>query len=134
MTKKTAQKTAPAVAKWIDDAVTATHGNLSRIGCIFLATLDGDTRDAMRRKHGLGPHPAFASCATVTSDGFLMAGFIDKDGEGHHGAFVGSFADLKANVLGLASHLKLKGDDREAFLKSFRGWISTDYRSNAETF
>lgn len=129
-------KTKAPKKDWVERAVEATHGNQSKFGCIFLATIaDQNRRVALRTLYGTEPHPAFASCASVTSDGYIMAGFIDRNGEGHHGAFVGSFEDFKRNVLGLADHLKLKGEEREAYLAQLRGWIKDDWRGpNKDTF
>lgn len=70
--------------------------------------------------------------ANVTSDGFLLADFQGTDGQRHGGAFVGSFDGLKRNVIGIADHVGLKGDDRTAFFKTVEGWIATDYSGKAK--
>lgn len=119
---------------WKEKAVAATRGNNTQFGAILLAALDGDTREAMRKRFKLRQHPAFASCACVTSDGFLIASFIDRNGEGHQGAFVGAVRDYVTNVKGLTAHLKLNETEREEFHTLMRGWIGTDYRSNPELF
>lgn len=64
--------------------------------------------------------------ATVTSDGFIMCGFEDADGDYHHGAFVAGYSEVERNMVGLAKHLKVKEDKLLALLRS---WIATDYRS-----
>ena len=101
---------------WKAKALAATNG--SRFGAIVAAALDETI-----------PAPCYTSKATVTSDGFVMADFTDKDGNGHMGAFVGSVDDVFANAQGLAKHLKLTTADSRALVDTINGWIATDYRS-----
>ena len=96
---------------WQTKALEATRG--SRLGAIIACALNTD-RDAT---------PRFEGTAFVTSDGFLMCNFVDRDGEPHWGAFVGDFSDLKANVIGLTEHLKLNEADAKAFRSAVMGWV-----------
>jgi|CXWL01.1.fsa_nt_gi hypothetical protein len=107
---------------WQYKAVEATRGNQSRLGCILLAVLG---RPA---KHP----PQFGSSATITSDGFVMADFVGRDGRGHMGARVCGADELRDNFRGLADHLKLDDANREAMFKAVRQWIAVDYRANKE--
>lgn len=109
-------------ASWQYKVIAATHGNQSRLGCIMLAVMG---RNA---KHP----PQFGANANITSDGFVMADFVGKDGRYHHGALVGDVRDLIGNMRGLADHLKLDDKDREAMFKAVRGWIARDYRTVRE--
>jgi hypothetical protein len=71
--------------------------------------------------------PRFSSKAVITSDRYVMASFVDHDGEHHSGAFVGSVDDLERNITDLADYLGLVGDDRAAMFTAFKRWIQTDY-------
>lgn len=51
--------------------------------------------------------PRFTNKATVTSDGYVMCNFVDRDGNMRWGAFVGSKEDVLQNVRGLSRHLRL---------------------------
>lgn len=44
----------------------------------------------------------YAHSATLTSDGFVMAGFTDGDGRYHYGAFVSSYSEILRNVRSVA--------------------------------
>lgn len=103
---------------WQDRVVSATRGNASQFGTILLAAL-GREPDAPPRFHGK---------AAITSDGFITAGFTDRDGRHHCGAFVGEVADLERNTIGLARHLNLDVADRAAFYRVVQAWIGIDYR------
>ena len=71
----------------------------------------------------------FVGKATVTSDGFVMCDFVDHDGQGRRGAFIGSWDELQANLVGLIAHLGL-GEAELAELNTLvRSWVGTDYRS-----
>lgn len=71
--------------------------------------------------------PKFTSKAIVTSDGFVQANFVGKDGIARHNAFVGSLQDLLRNARGLADHLALDADDRAEFFTAVRDWVVIDY-------
>jgi hypothetical protein len=101
---------------WKDKALAATSG--SQFGAILHCAF-GVEKEA----------PCFNGKASVTSDGFVMCNFTDKNGEGHWGAFVGSVSDLKRNVEGLAKHLKLNAADRSALTLAVAGWVAQDWRS-----
>jgi hypothetical protein len=110
-------------ARWQDRAIAATHNGQSQFGCILLSALHRDTDDTS---------PRFGRHANVTSDGYVMCDFIDKGGRAHSGAFVGSYADLIANCVGLAKHLKLNSDEETALHTAVCStWIATDYRARA---
>lgn len=103
--------------KWQDKAEAATRG--TQLGAIIACTLNREI-DA----------PSFNGKASVTSDGFVMCNFTDKNGGNHMGAFVGSLADLAHNCSGLADHLKLSDDEREAFYDTMKNWIGVDYHGS----
>ena len=105
---------------WQERALEATGGIKSQFGAIIVSALD---------KNVEGENPQFIGKATVTSDGFLMCGFIDQHGGQHMGAFVGSLDDLWHNADGLAKHLKFNALEEAAFRKSLKDWIGQDYRS-----
>lgn len=85
----------------------------SKFGAIIDAAY-GQERDAI---------PRFAGRATATSDGFLMCHFVDRNGEGHMGAFVGSLSDLQRNVAGLSDHLNLSAAERAEFRTAISAWV-----------
>lgn len=99
---------------WKQKAFAATRG--TQFGAIFAAAIDQKI-----------PVPRFTGKATITSDNFVMANFVDKNGNGHSGAFVGSASDLVRNTIGLADMLKLKPEDRRELFGAIHGWVSTDY-------
>jgi hypothetical protein len=102
---------------WKARAIAATRG--TRFGAILACAMDIE-RDAT---------PRFVGKAAVTSDGFVMCSFVDRDGNGHLGAFVGAASDLDSNVDGLARHLRLTDADSRALAALVAGWIATDYRA-----
>jgi hypothetical protein len=99
---------------WKDKALAATRG--TQFGAIIRCALGQN-----------GGFCGFQGKATVTSDGFVMCNFVDRNGQGHHGAFVGSKDDLTRNFRGLSDHLKLNDKDRAAFRKVLASWISQDW-------
>ena len=103
---------------WQDKALAATNG--SQFGAILRCALDRNEPDDV---------PCFNGKASVTSDGFVMCNFIDRDGRCHLGAFVGSATDLHRNVAGLANHLKLNVADHNAMRAAIANWIGRDWRS-----
>lgn len=103
------------VMDWKARAIAATRG--TQFGAIIACAASVD-RDAT---------PRFVGKAIVTSDGFVMCDFVDRNGNCHYGAFVGASTDLTGNVTGLTSHLKLSSDDAAALRDLIRGWIGTDY-------
>jgi hypothetical protein len=105
------------MSDWKARALTASRG--TRTGAILRAALDVDPHEL----------PLFGSSATVTSDGYILADYVEANGTVHHDAFVGSVDDLEINAIRLADHLGLTGDDRAALLAVFHGWIGADYRS-----
>jgi hypothetical protein len=111
-------------ATWQYRAVAATKGNQSQLGCILLAVIGKNA------KHP----PQFICGASITSDGFIMCSFVDRDGVGHMGAFVGSVSDLVTNFRGLADFLKLNDVDRTEMFDKVRAWIKTDYRTKKTLF
>jgi hypothetical protein len=103
---------------WKQQALAATSG--SQFGAILSSAL-GEKIEA----------PCFTSKAVVTSDGFVQANFVGKDGRAHLGAFVGAATDLVDNIKDLASHLKLSEKDRAELFAAVRGWVATDYSGRA---
>ncbi len=93
-----------------DKLLAATRG--TQLGAIIRCAFDLE-RDA---------EPRFEGKATVTSDGFVMCNFIDRNGDGHWGAFVGSHSDYAANVHGVADHCKMDVEDRAAFFRAMDDW------------
>ncbi len=107
-------------ASWEDRCIQATGGNRSQLGAIVLAVL-GRT---------VSIPPAFnKEGAIITSDGFVLANFVNKDWQLFHSAFVCSIDDLTANISGLADHLKLSDEERVALFRKVREWCKTDYRA-----
>lgn len=102
---------------YLDKLLAATAG--TQFGAIIRCAYDLE-RDAC---------PRFVGRATVTSDGFLMCSFVDRHGEGHSGAFVGSASDLQRNIDGVTRHCKLSASDAAEFRAKLAAWIATDYRS-----
>lgn len=114
---------------WQDKACQATRG--TQFGAIIHEAL----RQADRLKPGASPEsesdrsgPRFIGKAVITSDGFAMCDFVDRNGEHHIGAFVGAWSDVERNMEGLAEHLKLTRKEAESFAKVIQSWIATDYR------
>lgn len=94
----------------------------SQIGAIVACALGVET-----------PAPRFTSKAVVTSDGFLQANFVDRDGIARHSAFVGSYDDLKENLRGVQEFLQpdiINADQAHELWNAVAyDWIATDYRS-----
>lgn len=99
-----------------EKALAATRG--SQLGAVLAAAF-GEEIDA----------PRFDGKATVTSDGFVMCNFIDKNENYYMGAFVGSVHDLYANIQGLSDHLSLNKGDRDQLKEKINQWIEKDWRS-----
>jgi len=97
---------------WQDKAVAATLG--SQFGAIINCALSRTI-----------PAPYFLGKASLTSDGFLLCGFVDKEGGFRSGAFVGSKEDLDRNVRGLIKHLKLLAPEATAFEAAINSWVGT---------
>jgi hypothetical protein len=104
------------VTLWQDRLLAATDG--SQLGAIARCALGRNEDES---------YSAFTSRATVTSDGFIMCDFVDREGTPHMGAFVGAIDDLRRNVLGVAAHLKLTEAERTAWFKVIQEWIAIDY-------
>jgi len=107
-------------ADWRYRAISATKGNQTQLGAVLLAVL------------GKAPTgvPKFVGSATITSDGYITANFIDKSGTYHTGAFVCDVEDLQRNFSGLADHLNFSDADRIAMFTKVREWIFKDYRQD----
>lgn len=78
--------------------------------------------------------PRFTSKAIITSDGYVQANFVGRDGVAHHSAFVGSYDDLKENLRSVQGFLRkcIKIDEAaliELWDEVAYKWIATDYRS-----
>jgi hypothetical protein len=101
---------------WHDRLLAATKG--TQTGAIAKCVLNRNVAQGLRQYYGQ---------ASITSDGFVMCNFMDAQGQEHMGAFVGSVDDLKRNVVGVAKHLGLTDDEREAWYRACRAWIGLDY-------
>lgn len=104
--------------------VDATRG--SQIGAIIACALNLE-RDAT---------PRFTSKAIITSDGFLQANFVNCMGETKHGAFIGSYEDLKVNMKSVQEYIRKcvlkqvsEGELSELWNAVVYDWIASDYRS-----
>lgn len=101
---------------WQDKACQATAG--TQFGAIIRCALSRDMEAT----------PRFVGKASVTSDGFVMCDFVDRNGTYRHGAFVGAFGDLTGNLSGLSDHLKLDTMERDEFRNVIKAWVGTDWR------
>jgi hypothetical protein len=102
---------------WKTKALAATRG--SQFGAIIECALGIGV--------GQTTGPRFVGKATVTSDGFIMCDFIDRNGCYRHSAFVGAKDDLTRNYRGLSDHLKLSERDRANFRRALARWIRQDW-------
>jgi hypothetical protein len=103
-------KAAQPAPSWKQRALAATSG--SQFGAIVAAALGEEI-----------PAPCFRGRPSITSDGYLMCDFVDRDGNGRMGAFVGSLADVVRNTCGLADHLGLKGAERADYVAAISRWV-----------
>jgi hypothetical protein len=69
------------------------------------------------------PAPHFRGRPSITSDGFVMCDFVDRNGDGHMGAFVGALSDVERNTKGLAAHLKLSEVECAEYAAAIGGWL-----------
>lgn len=97
-------------SKVIDRLLAASK--YSQLGAI-IACAYGRDRDAL---------PRFTGKAIMTSDDFIMCNFIDRNGIGHMGAFVGSRQDFNRNVAGIAAHCNLSASERAQFFETMNDW------------
>lgn len=100
----------------LPEVLAATTG--TQFGAIIRCAYDLE-RDA---------RPRFTGKASVTSDGFVMCSFVDKRGEAHSGAFVGSADDLEHNIAGLIAYCKMSADEAKSFRDVMAAWIGDDWR------
>lgn len=100
---------------WKKRALAATAN--SRMGAILRCALDTD----------IYALPRFTGKAIITSDGFVMADFVDREGDYHMGAFVGGVDTVADNARKLTAYLGLGGDDIAALYAALNGWIGLDY-------
>lgn len=106
---------------WQDRALAATRQ--SKTGAILRCALKADN-DGIPRYEGK---------ASVTSDGFMICDFVNREGQRHMGAFAGSMEDLENNVEGLAVHLGLNAEETEELRKVLTvDWVGMDYRSTSQ--
>jgi hypothetical protein len=96
----------------------ATNG--SKFGAILTCAMDPDMGTKSTEI------PRFTHKATVTSDGFVMCNFIDKNGDGHMGAFVGAKSDLLQNIEGLARFIKLSLEDERELKRIVDAWMGVE--------
>lgn len=104
--------TALADKLFVGSGITQTHA-------IIACALDRDPMTTAR----------FVGKATITSDGFVQCDFVDHDGQGRRGAFVGSWMELDNNLQGLIHHLELGEPELAQLRELIKGWVGTDYRS-----
>lgn len=90
----------------------------SKLGAILRCAL-GVEREAT---------PRFVGKANVTSDGFVMCDFVDHNGDGHHGAFIGALSDLDLNLIGLSKHLGMTPTEYNQLTALTTSWIGKDWR------
>lgn len=102
---------------WRGTALRVTLG--TRFGAILHAVWEQDMPPA---------GPEFLGKATVTSDGFVLCDYRDRQGRRHRGALVGSYNDLMGNVRGIAKHMRLTNEQRDLLEVEVDKWITTDYR------
>lgn len=100
--------------------VAASRGTMT--GALVACAL-GLERDALPRYVGTG---------IITSDGWLMCNFVDRDGTFHPGAFVGAADDLAANIAHLARYMKLGEADGKELAKIMGDWIGQNYRAQRQ--
>jgi hypothetical protein len=98
-------------ANWKDRALTAANG--TQTGAILRAALGRNVKGATRQ---YGEH------AVITSDGYVMADFVDQRGEGHFGAFVGSYDQMLRNFGRLAAHCDFAGTEHKELLDAVDAW------------
>lgn len=103
-------KAAQPASSWKSRALAATRE--SQFGAIVAAAL-GEKIAA----------PCFIGRPSITSDNYVMCNFLDRDGNGRMGAFVGSFSDVQRNTRGLADHLKLSTEDRAEYAATLTKWL-----------
>lgn len=117
----------PTESQWREIAMQATRG--TQLGAIVAC--------ALGRASG---RPRFHGQAHVTSDGFVMCDFTDKEGRYHHGAFVGSMTDLLDNIAGLLAHLRAAVGPRGRIVSdadldnlgvALRRWVARDDSAGA---
>lgn len=106
---------------WQYRAVESTLGNQSKLGCILLAVL-GKSRDKR----------AFSEAAGLTKEGYVIAGWYDRDGAYRGLVKVCDVQELCDNFSGLADHLQLSDADRIALFAAVRNWIAVDERAIQE--
>jgi hypothetical protein len=101
---------------WQDRLLAATKGTQTGAiaKCVLGRNVDGGRRQYMGQ-------------ALITSDGFVLCSFVDSEGQEHMGAFVGSVEDVRSNLVGVARHLKLTDEEREAWYQACRAWIASDH-------
>ena len=100
---------------WKTNALAAS--SRTQTGAILRCALAANTEDV----------PRVTGKGTITSDGFIIASFIDSEGCPHMGAFLGHVEDLCRNVTHLANHLDLEAHEREQLYAAIRKWIAVDY-------
>jgi hypothetical protein len=101
---------------WKIRVINLTHGTQS--GAILRYIL-GHSNDEC---------PRFEGKASITSDGFVMCNFVDKDGNRHMGAFVGDAEGLDSTHKNVVSHFKLTEEEADRLSTAIDGWVGKDWR------
>jgi hypothetical protein len=109
---------------WQEKTVEATRDTM--FGAIVAEALElakefpaGYTRSDNQR---------YVGTASIMSDGFLICSYVDAHGNYHSGAFIGSVEDLEQNIVRFPQHIRMTLEERKAFYRIMRKWISLDYR------
>jgi hypothetical protein len=97
------------------------------VDALYSARPDPQTHAIIAAMLGAEPKTSarYVGKAIVTSDGFVLCNFVGSDGVAHHGAFVGSMAELERNVKDVAAAVKVPAAEVDKLISS---WIATDYR------
>lgn len=80
------------------------------------------------------PAPYFTGKGIITSDGFLMCGFVDRNQQHHMGAFVGHTRSLEENLERVVAHCALTKEERAELGAAIDAFISQDYRNQPRKF
>ena len=105
-----------------------SHARINEFCKFTHGTKTGTILRCIFRHENVGT-PRFEGRASVTSDGFVMANFIDSDGRGHWGAFVGGLAEVTTNVMQAGRQFKLTPPEQAHLASELRAWWSgNDWR------
>ena len=106
---------------WRFKMVKATRGSQTQLGTLLLAIINKSR-----------PKPSYGDQGYITSDGYLLADFVDKRGEYHPAAFIAPIKTVVDAFRAAADEAKLDGDEVIALFTEFRRWIGSDDRPGPE--